>query len=270
MQRAYHPKDIKPYDWERIWKTPTEESQQYKALMRAERAHSGYLLMLHIKDHNPYSRPTPSCTYSIRDQLGWSFPALDDVKDTKTDIRMRTEMIEAIRPGRRIDEIIDDLISIGNEFQVVVSTENPALEHSQRPNFDQYGRQTSTTTTWRRTILMHRDNRIDRQRRENLLDYTHKMLHRTERGSFISALLNDPRDIDRFHELDNSRLIYKHDQPVPVPRGVQNNHNEPLLQDILSDINTLSKHGVPLTDIDNVDSFDDADFIGGSRREMWE
>lgn len=270
MQRTYHPKDIKPYDWERIWKTPTEESQQYKALRRAERAHSGYFVMFHHKDHSPYNDAAPSCTYSIRDQLGWSFPALDNVQDTKADIRMRTEMIDSIRPGRRIDEIIDDLITIGNEFQVVVSTENPALEYSRRPNFDQYGRQTSTTTTWRRTILMHRDNRIDRQRREDLLDYTHKMLHRTERGSFISALLNDPRDIDRFHELDNSRLPYKKDQPIPVARGTQNSHNEPLLQDIISDANALSKQGVSLTEINNIDAFDNADFIGGSRREVWD
>lgn len=270
MKRTYHTKDIKPYDWERIWKTPTEESQQYKALLRAERAHSGYFLMLHVKDHNPYSNPTPSCTYSIRDQLGWSFPALDDVQNTKADMRMRIEMLKAIRPGRRIHEIVDDLISIGNEFQVVVSMENPAQQYDQRYNLDQYGRHTTTTTTWRRAILMHRDNQIDRQRRKDLLNYTHQGLSRVERESFISSLLNDPRDINRFHELNNSRLPYKDEQPIPTPRRMQNNHNEPLIQDILNDVNALSKSGVPLTDIDNVDAFDDTHFIGSSRRETWE
>lgn len=273
MKRTTSPKDFKDYDWDRIWKRIHRSGPGFSALRATSRRHSGFLDINQIRYRRVGGNNKAPVYFADNDTFAGQLPALhDDADNTSDDIAFDTEIAELFRHGRTISEITADVISVCSRHNVAVDEPDFKIRLTGSCMSDPYSFSKPDKLVFTGRIILRRDTAADRKRRHDArLAFRKWYLKDNNTEAIAEALDHDPRLIDRFMEFEDAHLCCRYDRPVPTNRGKIRSHNEPLLDDITAQINTLNRQdGVPLNQIDDIDLADDLVLIGGTRRTEWD
>lgn len=273
MKRTTNPKDFKDYDWDRIWKRIHRSGPGFSALRATSRRHSGFLDITQIRYRRAGGDYKAPIYFADNDSFAGKLPALHDTADnTADDIAFDTDIAELFRSGRPMAEITADIIAVCARHNVAVDEPDFKIHLVHHTMSDPSNWQSPGKLTFSGRIILTRDTEADRKRQHDArLAFRRWFLKNDNTAAIAEALDHDPRLIDRFMEFEDARLCYRYDRPVPANRGKIRNHNEPLLDDITAQINTLNRrNGVPLNQIDNIDLADDLVLIDGTRRTEWD
>ena len=268
MKRTVSTKDFKSYDWERVWKHIRRSQPGFPMEDSLSHRHNGFLDITQTRYRRVGSDNSNPVYFADNDTFAGKLPALHDTADnTDDDMAFDAEIAELFRPGRTIAEIAEDIVTVCDRYGVAVDEPGFKARLVRRSYVSKPGEpMCPNELTFAGRIILYRDADADRKRRHGAKPtFRQWHLSNDDTEAIAEALGHDPRLVDRFNELNNA-----HDRPAPASHGKINNHNEPLLNDVVDQVNTLNRHdGTPLNQINDIDLVDNLVLKDGNRRTEW-